>query len=142
MTTLTHPLEASPVALNPSVAARWGARVSAAIAIVFLAFDATLKVLQLAPALEATAELGYATTIVPWLGGIQLACLALYVWPRTAPIGAVLWTGYLGGAIATHARLGAPLLSHTLFPLFVAALLWLPLYLRDPRVRALVGPAR
>jgi hypothetical protein len=69
-------------------------------------------------------------------------CLILYVIPRTAPLGAVLWTGYLGGAIATHLRLDNPLFSHTLFPIYVAALLWGGLYLRDARVRALVGAAR
>ena len=62
-----------------------------------------------------------------------------YLVPRTAALGAVLLTGYLGGAICTHLRLGHPLLSHTLFPSYVAALLWLGLYLREPRVRALVA---
>ena len=62
--------------------------------------------------------------------------------PRTAPLGAVLWTGYFGGAVATHLRLDEPLLSHTLFPIYVAAVVWGALYLRDARVRALLRPAR
>lgn len=66
----------------------------------------------------------------------------LYAIPRTAPLGAVLWTGYFGGAIATHLRLDNPLLSHTLFPIYVAAFVWGGLYLRDARVRALLDPAR
>ena len=69
---------------------------------------------------------------------MQLACLILYLVPRTAPLGAVLWTGYLGGAIATHVRVGNPLFSHTLFPIYVAAMLWGGLWLRDARVRRLL----
>jgi membrane protein DedA with SNARE-associated domain len=68
---------------------------------------------------------------------IEVACLILYIVPRTAVLGALLWTGYLGGAVATHVRVGHPLLSHTLFPVSVAALLWAALWLRDARVRAL-----
>jgi hypothetical protein len=63
----------------------------------------------------------------------------LYLIPRTAPIGALLWTGYFGGAIVTHLRVGDPLLTHILFPIYVSALLWGGLYLRDPRVRAVLG---
>jgi hypothetical protein len=66
-------------------------------------------------------------------------CLIIYVVPRTAPLGAILWTGYLGGAIATHVRVGNPLASHTLFPIYVAALLWGGLWLRDRRVRGLLA---
>jgi len=65
-------------------------------------------------------------------------CLALYLVPRTAVLGAILLTGHLGGAIATHVRVGSPLLSHTLFPIYVALLLWGGLYLREPRLRELV----
>ena len=116
----------------------WTARVLAGLAIVFLTFDTTLKLLQLPPALTAAEELGYPAGSFVWIGLVQLACLMLYAVPRTAPVGAVLWTGYLGGAIATHVRLAHPLLTHTLFPLYLAVLLWLPLYLRDERVRGLV----
>jgi len=65
--------------------------------------------------------------------------LVLYLIPRTAPLGAVLWTGYFGGAIVTHFRLGNPLLTHVLSPIYVSALIWGSLYLRDPRVRAVLG---
>lgn len=126
----------------PGAARRWIARVSAALAIVFLGMDTAMKVLQLEPAVKATAELGYPAGTTVWLGVLGLALLALYVVPRTAPIGVVLWTAYLGGAVATHVRAGSPLLSHTLFPIIVAVLLWLPLYLRDARVRALLGRPR
>ena len=79
---------------------------------------------------------------MPVLGAIELVCLTLYLIPRTAPLGAVLWTGYLGGAIATHLRIDNPLFSHILFPIYVAAFIWGGLYLRDARVRAAIGPAR
>ena len=71
------------------------------------------------------------------IGLIELVCLVLYLIPRTAVLGAVLMTGYLGGAVATHVRISSPLLTHTFFPLYVALLLWGGLYLREPRLRAL-----
>jgi hypothetical protein len=110
----------------------------AGLAVAFLAFDTILKLLQLAPAVQATVELGYAAHLVPVIGVIEAVCLVLYVVPRTSVLGAVLLTGYLGGAIATHVRLGSPLPSHTLFPIYVALPVWGGLYLRDARVRALL----
>ena len=83
-------------------------------------------------------ELGYSPDVIVPLGLVQLACLILYVVPRTAILGALLWTGYLGGAVATHVRVENPLFSHTLFPIYVAILLWAGLWLRDMRVRALL----
>jgi hypothetical protein len=74
------------------------------------------------------------------IGLIQVVCLAVYLLPRTAILGAVLWTGYLGGAIATHVRVGNPLFSHILFPIYVAALLWGGLWLRDRRLRGVFAP--
>jgi hypothetical protein len=73
------------------------------------------------------------------IGVIAAVCLVLYLVPRTAPLGAVLWTGYFGGAIVTHFRLGQPLFTHILPPIYVAALIWGSLYLRDSRVRAVLG---
>ena len=73
-----------------------------------------------------------------WIGLIELVCLGLYLLPRTSVLGALLLTGYLGGAIATHVRAGNPLLSHTLFPVYVALVLWGGLYLRETRLHALV----
>jgi len=95
-----------------------------AFAVLFLLFDASVKVLQLPIAVEATTQLGYTTNLLFWLGLLELACLALYLFPRTGVLGAVLWTGYLGGAIATHVRVGNPLLSQALFPVYVALILW------------------
>lgn len=72
---------------------------------------------------------------------VQLVCLALYLIPRTSLVGAVLWTGYLGGAIATQVRVGNPLFTHVLFPMYVAVLLWGGLYLRDSRVGVMLAAA-
>jgi hypothetical protein len=112
-------------------------RVLSGLAVVFLAFDASMKVLQVAPAIQGTTELGYQTSVILPLGIVQVVCLIAYLVPRTSVLGAILWTGYLGGAIATHVRVGNPLFTHVLFPVYVAALLWGGLWLRDARLRRL-----
>ena len=109
-----------------------------AVTALFLTFDTVMKVLGLAPAVEATTGLGYPASSVVGIGLIQLACLVLYLVPRTSVLGAILLTGYLGGAIATHVRVGSPLFTHTLFPIYVGLLLWGGLYLRETRLRDLV----
>jgi hypothetical protein len=109
-----------------------------ALVALFLSFDTFLKLLRLAPAVEGTTALGYPAESVMWIGVIELVCLVLYLIPRTAVLGALLMTGYLGGAIATHVRISSPLLTHTFFPIYVALLLWAGVYLRDERLRALV----
>jgi hypothetical protein len=135
------PLVASPAA-DSSIRARWAGRILSGIAVLFLVFDMTIKFAGSKEALDGTVQLGWQPHHLPILGLIQLVCLVLYLIPRTAPLGAVLWTGYLGGAIATHLRIDNPLFTHILFPIYVAALLWGGLYLRDARVRALLRPAR
>ncbi len=124
---------------NPSSRKVWTGRVLSGLAVLFLTFDAGMKVLMLPAAVEGTTQLGYPADSLIIIGLIQLVCLAVYLIPRTAPIGAVLWTGYLGGAIATHLRVGNPLFTHTLFPIYVAAMLWAGLWLRDSRVSALLA---
>ena len=109
-----------------------------ALVALFLTFDTVLKVLQLAPAMEGTTQLGYRSESVLTIGVIELVCLALFLVPQTSVFGALLLTGYLGGAIATHVRVGNPLFSHVLFPIYVALLLWGGLYLREPRLRELL----
>ncbi|MCW5814691.1 MAG: DoxX family protein [Labilithrix sp.] len=104
----------------------------------FLAFDAAIKIALYGPAVEGSAKLGFTPSAVVALGALELVMILLYLVPRTAPIGAVLWTGYLGGAICVHVQQGDPWLSHTLFPIYVAVMLWLPLFLRDERVRNLL----
>jgi hypothetical protein len=117
-------------------------RVLSGLAIAFLLFDAILKFFmdKLPPeALEANGNLGWDMNKMPLVGTILLVCTILYIIPRTAVIGAVLLTGYLGGAIATHVRVGNPLFSHTLFPIYIAILVWGGLYLRDVRVRKMIS---
>jgi hypothetical protein len=121
-------------------AAVWAGRVLSGIAVLFLAMDAGMKLLQLPAAVEGTTQLGYPASVIVPIGIIQVVCLLLYLVPRTSVLGAILWTGYLGGAVATHVRIGNPLFAYILFPIYVAALLWGGLWLRDRRVRALLSP--
>jgi hypothetical protein len=127
---------------SSSARALWAGRVLSGIAVLFLTFDTFIKFSGAKEAVEGTTQLGWQPHHLPILGAIELVCLVLYLVPRTAPLGALLWTGYLGGAIATHLRIDNPLFTHILFPTYVAALLWGGLYLRDARVRAVVGPVR
>jgi len=112
----------------------WTGRVLSAIAVLFLTMDATMKLLRVPAAVKGTVELGYHDSVLVPLGMIQLVALILYLIPRTSNLGALIWTGYLGGAIATHVRLQNPLFTHVLFPVYVALLLWGGLALRDGRV--------
>ena len=117
-------------------------RVITGIAVVLMTMDAGIKLAQVKEAIDGTVQLGYPVSMVFPLGLIQLLCLVLYVIPRTAPFGATLLTAYLGGAVATHVRLGNPVFTHMLSPVYMAILLWGGLYLRDARVRAALGPTR
>lgn len=120
----------------------WTGRILSGLAVLFLAFDAAMKLFRVPAAVEGTTQLGYPAGTLLGIGLLQVVCLVIYLVPRTAIIGAVLWTGYLGGAIATHVRVGSPLFTHILFPVYVAALLWGGLWLRDRRVDALfAGPS-
>jgi hypothetical protein len=127
---------------TPRTAARRAGRALSALAVLFLVFDTAVKLAGAKEAVAGTVQLGYQPHHLPVIGAIEIVLLALYLVPRTAPLGALLWTGYLGGAVATHFRLDNPLFSHVLFPVYVAALIWGGLYLRDARVRALVRAAR
>jgi DoxX-like family len=129
----TRVSESAPATV--SRASIWAGRGVTAVISVLLAMDAGLKVFMLGPAVEGTGQLGYPAHVVFPIGLIQVACLALYLIPRTSILGAVLWTGYLGGAVATHVRLDNPLLSHTMSPIYVAIMLWGGLWLRDRRLR-------
>ncbi|HTV25931.1 MAG TPA: DoxX family protein [Polyangiaceae bacterium] len=147
MTTLTASLlsdrsslsNATGAAPAPSYSKKaiWTGRVLTGFAALFLAFDGIYKlVASPEAAAAATVDLGWRFETLRGLGVLEIVCLALYLVPRTAPIGALLWTGYLGGAIATHLRIGNPWASHTLFPIYVAVFIWGGLWLRDRRVRA------
>jgi len=105
--------------------------------VLFLAFDAAVKLLGLNVAVEGTARLGYPADLVVIIGVVELVCLLAYVIPRTAPIGAMLLTAYLGGATATQVRVEDPWF---LFPVGVGVLIWGALWLRDPRVGVILMP--
>lgn len=117
----------------------WTGRILTGLAGLFLLFDGGAKLARIPAVMEGSASLGYPAATVFGIGAVLLACTLLYLVPRTAVLGAVLLTGYLGGAIATHVRVQNPLFSHTLFPIYVAMLIWGGLYLRDRRVRGLLG---
>ncbi|MDQ6611524.1 MAG: DoxX family protein [Gemmatimonadota bacterium] len=129
----------SPPRTSKSV---WAGRIITGIALAFMTFDVAVKLGRMKEAMEGTVQLGFSPGMVLPLGLIQLVCLVLYVIPRTAPLGATLLTAYLGGAVAIHVRLGNPLFTHVLSPVYVAIFLWGGLYLRDARVRAALGPMR
>jgi len=116
----------------------WTGRIMSALPALFLFVDGVGKLVKPAPVVQGTVQLGYPESVLVGLGIVLLSCTVLYVIPRTAILGAILLTGYLGGAIATHVRVGSPLFSHILFPVYVAVLLWGGLYLRDERLRALI----
>ncbi len=108
------------------------------LVVLFLVFDTSLKLVKARPVLETMPTLGWpASSAVP-LGSILLCCTILDVIPRTSVLGAILLTGYFGGAIATQWRVGNPLFSFILFPTYLGILMWGGLYLRDLRVRVVI----
>jgi DoxX-like family len=115
----------------------WTGRILSGLVVLFMLFDSVIKILKMPFAVDATVQLGYSAKVVVPIGIIELICTLLYATPRTSLLGAVLLTGHLGGAIATHLRHGDPLFSHVLFPTYIGALLWVGLLLRDPRLREL-----
>lgn len=136
------PLTSLDSSASPSRAARWTGRVMFTIALLFLLMDLTMKFIVTPEAVTATEALGWSASAVWPLGVIEAICLLLLLVPRTAPFGALLLTAYLGGAVATHVRVQNPLFTHVLFPVYVAVFVWLPLYLRDPRVRTVTRGGR
>ncbi len=116
----------------------WAGRIMSGLVIAFLLMDGVMKLLMLPPAIKGTVKLGYEASVILPLGILLLVCTLMYAIPRSSVLGAVLLTGYLGGAVATHVRVGDPLFSHILFPVYLGIILWGGLYLRDDRVRALL----
>jgi hypothetical protein len=113
----------------------WTGRILSGLAVAFLVFDASIHIMAPAAVVKGFTDLGYSPGLARPLGIIELACLILYLIPRTSVLGAVLLTGYLGGAVATNLRVAAPLFSNTLFPIYVALFLWGGLVLRNDRLR-------
>jgi len=115
----------------------WAGRITSALPALFLLVDGAMKLVVPEPVVRATVELGYSETVIVPLGIVLLACTILYLIPRTAVLGAILLTGYLGGAVATHVRVGQGPFE-ILFPVLMGVLLWGGLALREDRLRALI----
>jgi hypothetical protein len=121
-----------------SKGAVWTGRVLTGLIVVFLLFDGIIKLVMIQPVIDTFNQMGYPVKHAYLIGVIDVACAILLAIPRTAVLGAVLMTGLLGGAIATHVRIDSPLFSHTLFGVYMGLIAWAGLYLREPRVRALL----
>jgi hypothetical protein len=116
----------------------WTGRVLSGVAVLFLLVDGAMKLWKPAVVVEATKQLGYPESSITGIGILLLACTLLHILPRTAILGAVLLTGYLGGAIATHVRAGNGWFN-VIFPVIIAGLIWGGLWLRDTRLRTLLA---
>ncbi len=116
----------------------WTGRVLSGVAIAFLFVDAVGKLMRLPPVVEGTVKLGYPESVVFTLGVLLIVGVALYAIPKTSLIGAIYLTAFLGGALATHLRVGSPLFTHVLFSVYVAGLVWAGLVLRTPRLLSLL----
>jgi hypothetical protein len=116
----------------------WTGRIVSALVIVLLLFDAGIKVLRLPAVVKGTVQVGYPVNVVLPIGIVLLVCVILYAIPRTSILGAILLTGYLGGAVATNVRISSPLLSYGLLPAYIGVLAWGGLFLRDESLRQLI----
>lgn len=123
--------------LNQSPTYLWVGRILSGLVIAFLLFDAGGKLAKIDPVLKSMEELGLPAASATTIGVLLLMITVLYAIPQTAALGALLLTGYLGGAVAIHVRVDNPLWSHTLFPVYVGILLWAGLMLRNPKVKNL-----
>jgi DoxX-like family len=120
----------------------WTGRVLSGIGVLFMLFDTVIHALKGPQVVQGFAQLGFPLGIAIPLSTVEFIGIVLYVIPRTSTLGAILLTGYLGGAVAAQVRIGAPLLGYVLAPVYVALFLWVGLYLRDERVRAVVPVQR
>jgi hypothetical protein len=119
----------------------WAGRTLSALVVVFLIFDGVTKLMKVTQVVEATAQLGFRESSIPVIGLLLLACTLVYVIPRPAVLGAILLTGYLGGATAANVRVGHPLFE-TVFPVLFGVLIWAGLILREDRLRTLLPSRR
>jgi hypothetical protein len=118
----------------------WAGRVISALPVLMLLFSGGIKLINTAPEVaESMTKLGYPLGLTRPIGLLELACVVVYAIPRTSALGAILMTGHLGGAVASHVRVGDPMFSHVLFPVYIGVLAWAGLYLRDDRLRALLS---
>jgi hypothetical protein len=115
----------------------WIGRIMSSVPVLFLLVDAIMKLVKPPVVVDATLQLGYPESVIVGLGIVLLASTILYLIPATAVLGAILLTGYLGGAVATHVRVGGPVFD-VVFPVIVGGLLWGGLFFRESRVRTLL----
>jgi hypothetical protein len=113
----------------------WVGRIISAVPVLFLTLDAVIKLMKVPAVVEAFGRLGVPLSLAPGIGILALICTAVYVVPRTTVLGAVLLTGYLGGAVATQVRAQSGVFE-VIFPIIIAALVWGGLFLRDDRLGA------
>lgn len=130
-------MQASTLPIPVSKTSLWAGRIMSVLPILFLLLDGVMKLVKPAPVVDAFIQLGYPDSLAVSIGLLLLVCVVIYVIPRTAVLGAILLTGYLGGAVATHVRVGSEPFS-LIFPIIFGVLLWGGLYLRDDRLRALI----
>jgi DoxX-like protein len=116
----------------------WAGRIMSGLVAAFMIFDAVIHLMKPAPVVEAFAKLGFPLRLAVPLGIIELVCISLYVVPRTSILGAILLTGYLGGAIAIQLPTGNSLFGEVLFPVYIGVILWGGIYLRDERLRTMI----
>ncbi|MBN9049217.1 MAG: DoxX family protein [Rhizobiales bacterium] len=116
----------------------WTGRIVSGLVALFLLVDGGIKLVPLDIVIETSRQMGIPEHLARTLGVLTLVGTLLYIFPRTAVLGAILLTGYFGGAIYAHVRIDSPLLSHTLFGVYLGILMWLGLWLRDARLRALL----
>jgi len=112
----------------------WAGRIVSALPVLMLLFSGVMKLIKPEPLIKEFSRLGWDANMAFGLGILELACTAIYVIPRTSVLGAILLTGYFGGAVATHVRIG----DQFIFPIVFGVLVWGGLYLRDARLRALI----
>lgn len=127
-------MQTATLTTGTSKSKKWTRYIISIVAVLFLLFDVFGKLTKPEPVIEATTALGYPETLITPIGIILLICTVLYMIPRTSILGAFLLTGYLGGAVASNLRVGRPLFSDTLFPVYFAILIWIGLSLRNDRV--------
>jgi hypothetical protein len=139
MTSIAAPLTIASSSRTKVAKSIIAGRVISGIITALLFVDGAFKLFPVKEVIEGSAQLGYPIETMMPIGITLLACVLLYAIPRTSVFGALLLTGYLGGAIATHVRVQNPLFSHILFPTYVAVMVWGGLYLRNPKLRALVS---
>ena len=130
-------MQAAVESASVSKGSLWAGRIVSTILVLFMVFDGVTKVMKARQVIEATVRIGFPESTIVGIGIALLICTVLYVIPQTSVLGAILLTGYLGGAVAANVRAGTGLFN-TSFPVIFAVLVWLGLFLRERRLRALI----